>query len=260
MNIGKQRFHIRTIGPARTLIRPGTGWPKFSSHIPPKVQQYSAPWTHIYIFAFLCWAFVSQPSTFLVSLLSATYVLSFSLSGFTVCNISSWALLVLVCKYRYSVLVSPLLSPAYLWNLLVSQIHSLTACIAENGTYDIVWLTVNMASDVKIFLFVRWLHFVRCYSGSGVLFVLKRVFVSFRFVSFSLCFVFNRFSKRFLPKNAFYVSPIPWLWIKRFFFNQPKKKKRLRKKRSKRESVWPINYVFKRIVRNGKAFDQSILD
>ena len=45
------------------------------------------------------------------------------------------------------------------------------------------------------------------YSGSGVLFVLKRVFVSF-YVSFSLRFVFVAF-RTFLTKNAFYVSPIP---------------------------------------------------
>ena len=59
------------------------------------------------------------------------------------------------------------------------------------------------------------------YSGSGVLFVLKRVFVSFS-VSFSLRFVFLPFLRMFLTKNAFYVSPIPWLSKKRFVFNQSK--------------------------------------
>ena len=39
-------------------------------------------------------------------------------------------------------------------------------------------------------------RFKSLYKDSGVLFVLKRVFVSFS-VSFSLRFVFNRFSERF---------------------------------------------------------------
>ena len=45
------------------------------------------------------------------------------------------------------------------------------------------------------------------YSGSGVLFVLKRVFVSFPFRF--RCVSFLPFLRTFLNKNAFYVSAIP---------------------------------------------------
>ena len=50
----------------------------------------------------------------------------------------------------------------------------------------------------------------RSYSGSGVLFVLKRVFVSFPFRSrfVYVAFRFLPFLRTFLTKNAFKISPI----------------------------------------------------